>query len=63
MAIVLALLIIGWLVAFAVGAQAGFEASPEPAKSTIQTAQTVTTSAYSSSSSVASSSVASASVA
>ena len=28
MAIVLALLIVGWLVAFALGAQAGFEAQP-----------------------------------
>jgi hypothetical protein len=29
MAIILALLIVGWLVAFALGAQAGFENQPE----------------------------------
>ncbi len=39
MAIVLALLIIGWLVAFAVGAQAGFENSPEPMKPALETLQ------------------------
>ncbi|MEM8502526.1 MAG: hypothetical protein AAF716_05170 [Cyanobacteria bacterium P01_D01_bin.1] len=33
MAIVLALLITGWLIAFAVGAQTGFENTPEPAVS------------------------------
>ncbi len=33
MAIVLALVIVGWLLAFAVGAQAGFDNQPEVAKS------------------------------
>ncbi len=33
MAIVLALLIAGWLIAFAVGAQTGFENAPEPVES------------------------------
>jgi len=33
MAIVLALLIAGWLLAFAVGAQTGFENAPEPVES------------------------------
>lgn len=46
MAIVLALLIVGWLVAFVVGAQAGFETAPEPANLTIRTAQSVTTTPY-----------------
>lgn len=32
MAIVLALLIVGWLVAFALGNQVGFESQPAPAK-------------------------------
>lgn len=39
MAIVLALLITGWLIAFAVGAQTGFESSPEPAASERSAAQ------------------------
>ncbi len=34
MAIVLALVIVGWLLAFAVGAQAGFDNQPEAARST-----------------------------
>ena len=37
MAIVLALVIVGWLVAFALGAQSGFDAQPEPTKMTTQT--------------------------
>ena len=32
MAIVLALLIVGWLVAFALGSQSGFDNQPEAAK-------------------------------
>ncbi|MGB7086088.1 MAG: hypothetical protein WBD47_11080 [Phormidesmis sp.] len=36
MAVVLALLIVGWLVAFALGAQAGFDAQPASKKSVTQ---------------------------
>jgi hypothetical protein len=34
MAVVLALMIVGWLLAFALGAQAGFEPQAEPVEST-----------------------------
>ncbi|MEM6867915.1 MAG: hypothetical protein AAF528_05995 [Cyanobacteria bacterium P01_C01_bin.121] len=44
MAIVLALLIVGWLVAFALGNQAGFDSQPEVAQTTTQpTADAATT--------------------
>jgi hypothetical protein len=33
MAIVLALMIVGWLVAFALGSQVGFDTQPDPAQS------------------------------
>ena len=44
MAFVLALLIVGWLLAFAIGAQAGFENQPEvkPAQSNAVEATPVT---------------------
>jgi hypothetical protein len=41
MAIVLALMIVGWLVAFALGSQAGFDTQSEPAQSSsVEQAQT-----------------------
>ncbi|MEO0771378.1 MAG: hypothetical protein AAFY72_18485 [Cyanobacteria bacterium J06649_4] len=42
MAVVLALLIVGWLLAFALGAQSGFDAEPA-AQTTTPTATTATT--------------------
>ncbi|MBE9059874.1 hypothetical protein IQ256_02560 [cf. Phormidesmis sp. LEGE 11477] len=53
MAIVLALLIIGWLVAFAVGAQAGFETPLEPAQPSVQATQPTTANPYGNSASAA----------
>lgn len=39
MAIVLALMIVGWLVAFALGSQVGFDTQSEPAQSSIEPTQ------------------------
>lgn len=36
MAIVLALMIVGWLVAFALGAQTGFDSTPDTEKTVVQ---------------------------
>ena len=46
MAIVLALMIVGWLVAFALGAQAGFESQPSPAQPAVMQAESVESAAY-----------------
>ena len=40
MAIVLALMIVGWLVAFALGAQVGFESQPSPEPAVMQAEST-----------------------
>ncbi len=53
MAIVLALLITGWLLALAVGTQAGFENSSEPVQPAVKTAQPTATANYSNPASIA----------
>ena len=47
MAIVLALLIVGWLLAFALGAQSGFDTQPEPAKPAVKGTRTAAPATYS----------------
>lgn len=46
MAIVLALLIVGWLVAFALGSQSGFDNQPEAAKVVSQSTAEPASSTY-----------------
>ncbi len=53
MAVVLSLLIVGWLVAFALGAQSGFDTQPETAAPVASANLSETSATYSSPASVA----------